>query len=37
MSDKYLADDAQTGWKHPADDEPYYFINNPALGLWAAE
>ena len=37
MSDKYLPDDTQTGWKHVADDEPYYFINNPALGLWAAE
>ena len=37
MSDKYLPDDTQTGWKHDADDEPYYFINNPALGLWAAE
>ena len=37
MSDKYLPGDRQTGWKYAADDEPYYFINNPALGLWAAK
>jgi len=37
MSAKYLPDDMQTGWHTTKGGESYYFINNPALGLWAAE
>ena len=35
MSERYQPDEMQTGWNTTIDGERYYFINNPALGLWA--
>ncbi len=34
MSAHYRPDQLQTGWQSDSDGE-YYFISNPALGLWA--
>ena len=33
---RYGAPDLRDGWQTTADGESFYFIGNPALGLWAA-
>lgn len=35
MTDRYSPDTARDGWNRTADGEDYFFISNPALGLWA--
>jgi nickel-dependent lactate racemase len=35
MTRRYWKPDAHHGWQTTADGERYYYINNPALGLWA--
>ncbi len=37
MSKKYLPKDMRSGWQTNRDGEKYYFISNPALGLWVAQ
>ena len=32
---RYGAPDLRDGWNETADGERFYFIGNPALGLWA--
>ena len=35
MLQRYAAEDLRDGWNETADGERFYFIGNPALGLWA--
>ena len=35
MLQRYPAEDLREGWNETADGERFYFIGNPALGLWA--
>lgn len=35
MSDKYPVRELQDGWNTSRDGERFFFISNPALGLWA--
>ncbi|MCH6256739.1 lactate racemase domain-containing protein [Puniceicoccaceae bacterium K14] len=35
MTKRYNAVGSSTGWKTDSEGEPYYYIDNPALGLWA--
>lgn len=35
MTERYDAVGSPTGWKTDSKGEPYYYIDNPALGLWA--
>jgi len=35
MTARYNAVGSSTGWKVDSTGEPYYYIDNPALGLWA--
>jgi nickel-dependent lactate racemase len=37
MMQRYPVDRLQDGWNTDIDGEPFFFIRNPALGLWAAE
>jgi hypothetical protein len=37
MMQRYPVERLQDGWNTDIDGEPFYFIRNPALGLWAAE
>ncbi|MFW5802959.1 MAG: D-mannonate epimerase [Verrucomicrobiota bacterium] len=37
MTERYLAEDRQTGWATLPDGERFFYISNPALGLWAAK
>jgi nickel-dependent lactate racemase len=32
----YPVDQLSDGWHHDHDNQPYYFIRNPSLGLWSA-
>ena len=34
---RYFSDDLQDGWQTTSDGERYYFIRNPALGLWSTK
>ena len=36
MLTRYPIANRQTGWQQTDDGESYYFISNPALGLWAS-
>jgi hypothetical protein len=35
MTQRYQRGDVQDGWNETADGEKYFYISNPALGLWA--
>ncbi len=35
MLDRYPAEQLKDGWNETSDGERFYFIGNPALGLWA--
>ena len=35
MLKRYRVDDLRDGWNETADGERFYYIGNPALGLWA--
>lgn len=35
MLERYPVDQLQDGWNRDQDGQPFYFIRNPALGLWA--
>lgn len=35
MLQRYRVDELRDGWNETADGERFYFIGNPALGLWA--
>ncbi|MFM7846880.1 MAG: D-mannonate epimerase, partial [Planctomycetota bacterium] len=35
MTHRYWSPDARNGWQTTADGERFYYISNPALGLWA--
>ena len=35
MLDRYPPDRLKPGWNHDANGERFYYISNPALGLWA--
>lgn len=35
MQDRYMAKDIKDGWNTTEDGEEYYFVSNPAVGLWA--
>ena len=35
MLDRYPAEKLKDGWNETSDGERFYFIGNPALGLWA--
>ncbi len=37
MTERYLGENTTAGWNTTADGERFYYIDNPALGLWAAE
>jgi hypothetical protein len=37
MSARYRVAGARDGWRTTADGERYYYIGNPALGLWAVQ
>ena len=36
-SERYLPKDKKSGWRTNLNGEEYYFISNPALGLWMAK
>ena len=36
-SERYLPEDMKSGWHTNLNGEKYYFISNPALGLWMAK
>jgi len=35
FNERYMAEGMSDGWNSTADGEEYYFISNPAVGLWA--
>jgi hypothetical protein len=35
MRRKYLSEPRRTGWHTLPDGERFFFVSNPALGLWA--
>ncbi|MDD3942898.1 MAG: lactate racemase domain-containing protein [Sphaerochaetaceae bacterium] len=35
MTERYMGEKPAEGWNTTADGERYYFISNPAVGLWA--
>ena len=37
ITKEYLPKDMKSGWHTNSNDEEYYFISNPALGLWVAK
>ena len=37
ITKEYLPKDMKSGWHTNLNDEEYYFISNPALGLWVAK
>lgn len=37
MTRRYLSEERHTGWATLPDGERFFFISNPALGLWAAK
>ena len=36
-AEQYDIEKLQPGWNTDTDDEPFYYIPNPALGLWASQ